>query len=88
MIWGLEWTERAVADMDHLDRPTRKRVFSALDRLTVNPGGADIKKLAGGGDEWRLRVGRWRVRFRFVKRSRTINVLRVLLRGPATYRDL
>ena len=36
--------------------------------------------------QWRLRVGDWRVRFRFNYATRTIEVLHVLSRGPA-YRD-
>jgi mRNA-degrading endonuclease RelE of RelBE toxin-antitoxin system len=39
-----------------------------------------------GREEWRLRVGDWRVRMRFVAAHRTVVVLRVLPRGRA-YRD-
>jgi mRNA-degrading endonuclease RelE of RelBE toxin-antitoxin system len=40
----------------------------------------------GGADEWRLRVGTWRVRFAFDPQTHTIVVLRVLPRDRA-YRE-
>jgi mRNA-degrading endonuclease RelE of RelBE toxin-antitoxin system len=45
----------------------------------------DVVRLAGT-EEWRLRVGDWRVRFERDPRARMIYVLRVLPRGRA-YRD-
>ncbi len=43
----------------------------------------DMRKLRGRDDEWRLRVGDWRVRFRFDSQSGNVVVLRVLPRGRA-----
>ena len=56
----------------------------ALDRLAENPGSVDIAKL--GGNEWRLRVGSWRVRFEMDNRAGVLRILRVLPRKEA-YRD-
>jgi len=57
-----------------------------LDRLTDEQPTGDIVKLAGSDDEWRLRVGDWRVRFTRDRERRVVQVLRVLPRGRA-YRD-
>jgi mRNA interferase RelE/StbE len=46
----------------------------------------DIRKLQGSDNEWRLRVGEWRVRFAPDNDRREIVILRVLPRGRA-YRD-
>ena len=73
----------------HLRRLTsreRDTVRRALDRLADDPGKTDIRKLGGQGGEWRLRVGRLRVRFLFQDPRHTIEVLDVLPRGRA-YRD-
>jgi mRNA interferase RelE/StbE len=68
-----------------LGRPIQRRIVEALDRLVGDPPARDVVKLAGSDDEWRLRVGDWRVRFTRDD-ERLIHVLRVLPRGRA-YRD-
>jgi len=60
-------------------------VFDALERLVGEPPSGDVVKLSGS-EEWRLRVGDWRVRFERDPSARVIYVLRVLPRGRA-YRD-
>lgn len=64
----------------------RGRILDALDRLAGDRTARTVRKLHGQGDEWRLRVGDWRVRLRFDDAARTIVVVRVLPRGRA-YRD-
>jgi mRNA-degrading endonuclease RelE of RelBE toxin-antitoxin system len=58
---GWIFSARAGRDFKRLDPPIQRRVVSALDRLTDDPPAGDIVKLANT-DEWRLRVGGWRVR--------------------------
>jgi mRNA interferase RelE/StbE len=84
--WRYELSPRAVRDLRQLDPPTRRRIFEALERLVEVPAGGDQRKLRGSNDEWRLRVGDWRVRFRKVAETRTIVVVRILHRSAA-YRD-
>ena len=57
-------------------------MVEALDRFVADPKAGDTRKLAGD-DEWRLRVGDWRVRFNFDDEARLIVVTRVLPRGRA-----
>ena len=49
-------------ELRRLDPPVQRRIVEALDRLTGEPAQGDVVKLAGSDDEWRLRVGDWRVR--------------------------
>jgi mRNA interferase RelE/StbE len=81
----IHWTPAAEKDLRRLDPPTRERVRQALARL-VTTGQGDVRRLQGLEDEYRLRVGDWRVRFRFDEASGALDVLRVLPRGRA-YRD-
>jgi mRNA interferase RelE/StbE len=71
--------------MRRLDRPVQRRIVEALDRLVGDPPVGDVVRLAGVDDEWRLRVGDWRVRFTRDD-EQLILVTRVLPRGRA-YRD-
>jgi mRNA interferase RelE/StbE len=82
---GWIFTPRAKRDLRRLDQPVQRRVIDALDRLVGDPPAGDVVKLTGPDDEWRLRVGDWRVRFQR-DADGLIYVLRVLPRGRA-YRD-
>ncbi len=56
---------------------------AALDDLTVFPRRGDLQKLHGSREEWRLRVGDYRVRFLPDSGSQVIAILRVLPRDQA-----
>ena len=83
--WRYILTPRAEREMARAPPEMRRRIFAALDRLAADRGRGDIRKL-GGAEEWRLRVGTWRVRIVFDPGTETIVVLRVLPRDRA-YRD-
>ncbi len=81
-----ELSARAERQLRKLDEVTRRRIVNALKLLVADPPQGDVKKLEGTDDEWRLRVGAWRVRFfRDVERD-VIYVLQILPRDRA-YRD-
>jgi mRNA interferase RelE/StbE len=82
---GWAFTARAGRDFKRLDRPVQRRVVDALDRLTDDPPAGDVVKLVNT-DEWRLRVGDWRVRFTRDVETGVVYVVRVLPRGRA-YRE-
>ena len=81
------WLERALADLAAIarqDRRTAQRIVDAVNRLAEHNAG-DVRKLAGGTGEYRLRVGDWRVIFTFEDSGRTLVVSRVLRRNEGTY---
>lgn len=80
--WTYLVTPPARRDLRRLDRPIKRRIVDALDNFVANPRAGDTRKLANS-DEWRLRVGDWRVRFNFDDKTHTIIVTRVLPRGRA-----
>jgi mRNA interferase RelE/StbE len=83
--WRVEITPPARRDLRRVDPPVRRRVLAALDHLVADPPTGDVIKLQGR-EEWRLRVGDWRVLVRLDRDQFAIFVLRVLPRGRA-YRD-
>jgi mRNA interferase RelE/StbE len=98
-VWRYELTAAAEHDIRRLPAQMRRRVFAALDSYVASGGQGDVRKLAGTDDEYRLRVGEWRVRFILetvseaaeppatgAVRVHVATVLHVLPRGRA-YRD-
>ena len=80
--WAIRFESRAERDLGRLDPPVARRVIAALERLLARDESLDLRRLQGS-DEWRLRVGDWRVRLRLDFDARTVVVVRVLPRGRA-----
>jgi mRNA interferase RelE/StbE len=80
--WAISFESRAERDLGRLDPPVARRVVAALDRLLARDQSLDLLRLQGS-DEWRLRVGDWRVRLRLDFEARTVVVVRILPRGRA-----
>jgi mRNA interferase RelE/StbE len=83
--WRLSWSPLAIDDLAKLNDATTTRIRTAVRRLAETHQG-DIKKLQGRHERWRLRVGDWRILFRFARETQSVIVLRVLNRRDA-YRD-
>ena len=82
-IWS--WSPQARAELRGLDRENAMRILTALTRL-AEFGVGDVKQLQGPlSGTLRLRVGPWRVRYRYAEGGRGL-VLAVEKRGDA-YRD-
>jgi mRNA interferase RelE/StbE len=80
MTFEIEWRPRARKDFDGLDRSVKSRVRPAIERLAW--GGGDVRRLAGIDPPlFRLRVGDWRVLFRYEEAM--IVILRILPRDKA-----
>jgi mRNA interferase RelE/StbE len=81
--WRVVVDDRARKDLRRIDPPIRKRILSAIERLAQGAElTGDVKRLRGS-NEYRLRVGDWRVRFEREDRQLVITVVRVLPRGRA-----
>lgn len=73
----IEYTRDAVKHIKSLDKPTRNRILSAIEKIPLG----DIKKLVGLENDFRLRVGGYRILF---SRSDNIIIIKdVLPRGQA-----
>ena len=62
--YALALSEEALEQLRALPKADRKRVGQRLPKLQDNLSG-DVKKLAATGHNYRLRVGNFRVLFRF-----------------------
>lgn len=86
MTWALEFSRSALKAMSSLPAEARSEVAAALERLVDDPASADLRKLRGRGNEWRLRVRDWRVILRLDNKKGTMYVQDVRPRGSA-YRE-
>jgi mRNA interferase RelE/StbE len=73
----------AIRDLDALQADVRERIDQAIDRLAENPRPHGSKKLAGFENEWRLRVGAYRVLYLIDDAAQRILVARVAHRREA-----
>ena len=79
----VRWSARAEKDLVALARADQRlaeRIFQGIERFGTS-GEGDVKKLVGGGERWRLRIGDWRIIFK--RRADEIEVLRVANRRDA-----
>lgn len=81
MTWTIRYEREAERAVDALDPPIRRRVLLAIDRLAADPRSASNVKALTGGDEYRLRVGDWRVVYTLHDDVLTVLVVRVAHRG-------
>ena len=81
--WRVTISPRAEREIKRLTLREQGRISRALDALTEFPELGDLRKLRHQEDEWRLRVGDLRIRFRLDPPKRTVVVLRVLPRDKA-----
>jgi mRNA interferase RelE/StbE len=73
----------ATRDLKGLPSEVRTRVEKAIARLQVNPRPPGAKKLVGYEDEWRLRVGDYRILYVVNDGSHKIVIARVAHRREA-----
>lgn len=81
--YSIEVKQSAQKELDALD----DRLFSRIDRkilaLADNPRPAGCKKLRGYKDQWRIRVGDWRVLYIVDDEKKVVSVTRIAHRGEA-----
>ena len=73
-MYNLEWKEHSLRELEKLDGFMARRILKKVGELSENPFSKDIKKLKGS-DDFRLRVGDYRIIF--VIEQNTIKILKV-----------
>jgi mRNA interferase RelE/StbE len=73
----------AQRDWDHLPAVTYQRVQAALLKLEENPRPRGSKKLTGRENEWRLRMGEYRVLYEVDDKARVVRVFCIRHRREA-----
>ena len=77
--------KKAERDLDALGEPFCSKIIGEIEKLKVRPWSGDIKKLKSRENEFRLRVGVYRVLF--IQEGNTVFIARVLHRKDAYRRE-
>ena len=67
----------AEKDLARLSSEIHDRVIVAIQRLARNPRPPGCRKLTGAGNDWRIRVGEYRVIYEIADEIRIVRVNRV-----------
>ncbi|MEK6873490.1 MAG: type II toxin-antitoxin system RelE/ParE family toxin [Nanoarchaeota archaeon] len=65
-MYNLEWKEHALQNIEKLENSIARRIVKKIEELAENPFSKDVKRLKGNND-FRLRVGDYRVIFSIEK---------------------
>ncbi len=69
--------DRVAKDIDHLDPEDRQRIRAKLAALAGNPRPPGVVLLKGSEDEYRLRVGAYRIIYTIRDQELLVLILRV-----------
>ena len=87
MPYDLHIERHAEKDLKKLETSLFTQIVSRIKELAANPHPQGSKKITGSQNDWRLRIGDYRVLYEIDNKTRTINIMRVKHRREA-YRDL
>ncbi len=65
-MYNIEWKEHALQNLEKFENSISRRIIKKIEELSENPFSKDIKRLKGR-DDFRLRVGDYRVIFSIEK---------------------
>lgn len=85
--YRVELTEDADKQLKSIDKPVRRRILLAIAKLEDNPRPDGVKKLKGQSDQWRIRVGDWRVLYE-IEDGRLIILVVMIGHRSKIYRNI
>ena len=72
--WKLKIANSAKKSIESLNKDFRKEIIQNLQSLVEDPFQGDIERIEGKKDFYRLRIGSYRLYFKVLRKSRTIEV--------------
>ena len=68
---------RALKELTKLPASIAGRLSAAIDELSAQPRPHNSKKLTGSRDQWRVRVGDYRILYEITDKAREVHVFAV-----------
>lgn len=75
--YSVEVKPAARKELDALPDPVLARVVRKLESLADVPRPAGCKKLKGYKDQWRIRIGNWRVVYLIDETVKLVSIVRI-----------
>lgn len=85
--YSLRWSKQALKELDRLPQKIAERVYDHVTALGKSPRPHGALKLKGRSDNWRIRVGDYRVLYTIADSVRGVSILAVQHRKDV-YRGL
>ena len=86
MRYAIVYEREAVKSLRAIrDKRVAAPIKTAIEALADDPRPPGCRKLAGRKDEWRIRVGNWRVIYRVEDGRLVVVVVAVGVRGGVTF---
>ena len=83
-MFEIIFSPKAIRQLKSLERQVQERIKVAIERnLRVFPPRGDVLKLEDADNRYRLRVGNWRITFRYRFENREIHIAEVIHRSKA-----
>ncbi len=70
-------TESSVKELSSLPGSAVARIAARIEKLADNPRPSGCKKLKGGVNEWRIRIGDYRVIYTIEDTAKAVDVTRI-----------
>lgn len=84
-MWQVRIIGNARKQVKRFPRSDQKRILESLETLGINPFILDIVKLKGTKNDWRLRVGNYRISFELFQKEKAVFIYNIKRRTSATY---
>lgn len=83
MSYVVKFYKEAIKNIQKLDKPTRNRVLDQINLLAQDPRNRDLdsKKMQGTKNQFRLRLGSYRIIYSILHDKLIIIIIRVGSRG-------
>lgn len=80
--YRIEFTKGARKEINKLDLVLRKRIYKAVNKLSINPRNGQVRPMIGT-KSWRLRIGDYRVVYDIHDNKLIVLIVRVKHRRDA-----
>jgi mRNA interferase RelE/StbE len=81
VAYTVQFTSAADRALRNLDLPVQRRLVQAAERLAQHPRPPGVKRLKGGEEYWRIRVGDYRIIYQIRDRQLLVVIVGMGHRG-------
>lgn len=75
--YQIKWTNSAKKELKKLDKKVIPRLIDAIDELAKNPYPQGVKKIVNSENNYRIRVGDYRIIYQVISNTLIIYIVKV-----------